>query len=240
MPHPLRFQHHHRCWARNLTPGCEDEPGALFAALNRNKDVVRIDITSAADRAGLLERLSTADVVVADWSANQDDPVQQLLAQISDDDKVILNLSWYGQHGSLSTKEGSELTIQAMTGYLRALGSLDGEPVRVGADIAESAAAGMGLLGALAALFHRGRTGEGQTVSVSRLAALMSLRSLQWAAISNPDEWLGPSYCLAETDPPRHGYRTKDTNIFVSMMNLRDNDMFVKMLEELEMLPDVA
>jgi crotonobetainyl-CoA:carnitine CoA-transferase CaiB-like acyl-CoA transferase len=226
-------------WSRQLTPHNRDGTSALFTALNRNKKFVRADFSKPADKARIVQNLADADLVIVDWTPDRADPVRQLLAGAKSEGIIILSLSWYGEEGSLSAKRGSELTVQAMTGYLRALGTLDGEPVRVGADIAESAATGMGLLGALAALFHREKTGEGQTVSVSRLGALMSLRSLQWAAISNPDDWLGPSYCLAETDRPRHGYHTRDTNIFVSMMNLRDDKNFFKMLEDLEMLPDV-
>jgi crotonobetainyl-CoA:carnitine CoA-transferase CaiB-like acyl-CoA transferase len=67
----------------------------------------------------------------------------------------------------------------------------------------------------------------------------MSLRSLQWAAVNSPDEWLGPSYCLAETDSSRYGYKTKDKNIFVSMMNLRNEDSFILILKDLGMLDDL-
>lgn len=224
-------------WARDLAPRAPSGRSEVFDALNRNKTLLTCD---PAEEAKEITRLiAEADIVLTDWSPNADDPLASLVTAVQHDRQVILRLSYNGEKGSLAGNAGSELTIQAMTGYLRALGSLDGAPVRVGADIAESAAAGMGLLGVLAALYHRGETGEGQVVSVSRLGAMMSLRSLQWAAVSNPDAWLGPSYCLSETDPSRHGYRTKDNNIFVSMMNLRDNDSFTAMLTELGMLDDV-
>lgn len=226
-------------WTRELAPSNAQQTSAIFEALNRNKDMLRLDVTNEDRMSQLEARLATADIVITDWTSDEADPVKDLVAKLDDTGPIVLNLSWYGERGPLASRTGSELTIQAMTGYLRALGALDREPARVGADIAEAAAAGMGLLGVLAALYHRETSGQGQSVAVSRLGALMSLRSLQWAAISNPDDWLGPSYCLAETDPPRHGYRTKDTNIFVSMMNLRDDNQFLKMLEEFEMLPDV-
>ena len=67
----------------------------------------------------------------------------------------------------------------------------------------------------------------------------MSLRSLQWAAVSEPDKWLGPSYCLAETDEPRYGYKTKDKNIFVSMMNLREESSFKMILKDLGIIEEL-
>lgn len=224
-------------WARDLAPAAPSSRSEIFDALNRNKTLLTLDpVTDAQDITALI---ADADIVLTDWTPNTDDPLASIVSSTQHDKQIVLSLSYNGETGSLAGNAGSELTVQAMAGYLRALGSLDSAPVRVGADIAESAAAGMGLLGVLAALYHKGNTGEGQVVSVSRLGAIMSLRSLQWAAISNPDAWLGPSYCLSETDPSRHGYRTKDNNIFVSMMNLRDNDSFTAMLTELDMLDDV-
>ncbi|MEQ8507773.1 MAG: CoA transferase [Rhodospirillaceae bacterium] len=226
-------------WARDLAPTAPSGRSEVFDALNRNKELVSLNVAHPADAQAASKLIASADIVLMDWSAESDDALASVVSKATHDKLITLSLSYYGETGTLARQPGSELTIQAMTGYLRALGALDGEPVRVGADIAESAAAGMGLLGVLAALYHREKTGEGQRVAVSRLGATMSLRSLQWAAISNPDAWLGPSYCLAETDPPRHGYQTKDNNIFVSMMNLRDNDNFKTMLSDLNMLKDV-
>jgi crotonobetainyl-CoA:carnitine CoA-transferase CaiB-like acyl-CoA transferase len=227
-------------WARDLAPAGPSGSSEIFDALNRNKAIVTLDSQNPADRKEIVALIAAADIVLMDWSPDRDDPVAALVDSAQHEKLITLSLSYYGENGALASQPGSELTVQAMTGYLRALGKLDGEPVRVGADIAESAAAGMGLLGVLAALYHRENTGEGQQVLVSRLGATMSLRSLQWAAVSNPDEWLGPSYCLAETDPPRHGYRTKDNNIFVSMMNLRDESSFTAMLKDLNMFEDVS
>jgi crotonobetainyl-CoA:carnitine CoA-transferase CaiB-like acyl-CoA transferase len=226
-------------WSKDLAPSNASGRGEIFDALNRNKKIIALDPSNTDDAKKIKVLVADADIVLTDWSANTDDALASLVSASAHEKLITLDLSYYGEEGSLAGQAGSELTIQAMTGYLRALGTLDGEPVRVGADIAESAAAGMGLLGVLAALYHRENAGEGQTVAVSRLGAMMSLRSLQWAAISNPDDWLGPSYCLSETDPPRHGYRTKDNNIFVSMMNLRDEKNFTAMLSELNMLDDV-
>lgn len=227
----------HGDWSRDLAPAASSGRSEIFDALNRNKILISLDPVSEAEEIAAL--IVEADIVLTDWAPDAADALASITSKAQHDKQIVLSLSYNGEAGSLAKNAGSELTIQAMTGYLRALGSLDQEPVRVGADIAESAAAGMGLLGVLAALYHRGNTGEGQVVSVSRLGAIMSLRSLQWAAVSNPDAWLGPSYCLSETDPSRHGYRTKDNNIFVSMMNLRDNESFIAMLTELGMLEDV-
>ncbi|MBP02265.1 MAG: hypothetical protein CMM25_05610, partial [Rhodospirillaceae bacterium] len=222
-------------WSRALSPSSSSNISVIYDALNRNKIKLQYDKIDNNISAEIGAKIADADIVLSDWNPKTEDTIASIINKYRASKLIELILSYYGEQGDLGSQEGSELTIQAMTGYLRSLGNLTGPPVRVGADIAESAASSMGFLGVLSALYSRSITNKGQSVSVSRLGAIMSLRSLQWAAISKPDEWLGPSYCLAETDPPRYGYKTADGNIFVSMMNLRNTDSFLQMLKELGM-----
>jgi len=225
-------------WSRKLAPEC-DNNSAIFNAINRNKKIINFKKLDDDSLIALSNMIKETDVVIYDSGEIEDKKIKQLIKENTHSKLIALNLSYYGDKGELSKKTGSELSVQAITGYLRSLGSLDKEPVRVGADIAESAAASMGFLAILAAIYCRENTGNGDFIHVSRLGSLMSLRSLQWAAVNNPDKWLGPSYCLAETDTPRYGYKTKDKNIFVSMMNLRDESSFISILKDLGMLEDL-
>ncbi|MBM3515063.1 MAG: hypothetical protein FJX59_15325 [Alphaproteobacteria bacterium] len=198
--------------------------GALYAALNRNK---------RASSATLREAAADAAIVISDWSGAEHPDHAAVMA--ANPKLVWLSLSPFGEAGPMAAMPGRELQVQAITGYTRTLGIYGAEAERVGADIAGCCTAAMGMLGALAALYHAIETGAGQRVAVSQLGTLMSLRTLQWAALSDPDEWLGNSYCTNETDPPRHGYRTKDVNIFLSMMNIRHQDNFIAMMKDLGM-----
>ena len=203
--------------------------GALYAALNRNK---------ASSSATLHATAAGAAVVITDWTGAEHPDAAAIMA--ANPSLVWLSISPFGEQGPMAAMPGRELQIQAMTGYVRTLGIYGQDAERVGADIAGCCTAAMGLLGALAALYHALETGHGQRVAVSQLGTLMSLRTLQWAALSDPDDWLGNSYCTNETDPPRHGYRTKDANIFLSMMNLRHQDQFIAMMKDLGMLEAVG
>jgi len=135
----------------------------------------------------------------------------------------------------LRDRPGSELVIQAMTGYLRLLGALDQPPLRVGSDIVATCTGSVALIGVLAALYHREKTGEGQRVATSALGAMMFLRTNQWAALTDPDDWLGDSYCTNETDSPHSGYQTKDRPVYITPApHLSEGDFF-SMLDELGM-----
>ncbi len=224
-------------FSRHLEPRSESGDSALFAAFNRNKHILTIDLTTDSGRTQFRALITDAAMVLEDHSLDRlkgSDLTPQYLLK-SNPRLVWLSLSPFGESGPLATRPGSELTVQAMTGYLRTLGHLGGAPVRVGADIAGCCTAANAFLALLAAYYHSLRTGVGQRVAVSQLGTLMSMRTLQWAAMSNPDAWLGNSYCTNETDSPRHGYHTKDAPIFVSMMNLRGQDQFISMMKELGM-----
>ncbi len=225
-------------WSRELAPK-SDKASAVFEAMNRNKEIIKYTTINDESKSQISAMIKESDVVIYDSNEISGFELKEIIKEGMHPKLISLGLSYYGEYGYLSGKEGSELTVQAMSGYLRSLGSIENEPIRVGADISESAAVSMGLVSILAALYNREDSGIGDSIHVSRLGALLSLRSLQWAAVSEPDSWLGPSYCLAETDEPRYGYKTKDKNIFVSMMNLREENSFKMILEDLGMIEDL-
>ncbi|MAI06250.1 MAG: hypothetical protein CBC47_03835 [Alphaproteobacteria bacterium TMED87] len=225
-------------WSRELFPK-SDKASAVFEAMNRNKEIIKFTTINDKSKSQIAKMIQESDIIIYDSNESSELDVKEIVKDGMHSKLISLDLSYYGEHGYLSGKEGSELTVQAMSGYLKSLGSIENEPIRVGADISESAAASMGLVSILAALYNREDCGHGDSIHVSRLGALMSLRSLQWAAVSEPDKWLGPSYCLAETDEPRYGYKTKDKNIFVSMMNLREESSFKMILKDLGMIEEL-
>ena len=224
-------------WARQLAPQSPSGNSALYDAFNRNKDVVTLDLDTDEGRQQLRAMSKDAAVMLEDWGpgiAQQRSLDHDALAE-ENPGLVYCSLSAFGEKGPLRNLPASELVIQAMTGYLRMLGTLDAPPVRVGADIVATCTGSMAFVGVLAALYHREKTGEGQRVATSLLGAMMSLRTNQWAAMTNPDEWLGDSYCTNETDSQHRGYRTKDRPVYMSPSPHLSLEDFVDMLDEFGM-----
>ncbi|SVD73257.1 uncharacterized protein METZ01_LOCUS426111, partial [marine metagenome] len=172
-----------------------------------------------------------------DWGPNVAENRNLGYEQLSMENPGLINLSLspFGEKGPLRHQPASELTIQAMTGYLRVLGKLGDPPIRVGADIVGTCTGAMAFVGVLAAVYHRERTGKGQRLSCSLLGSMMSIRSHQWAALSKPDEWKGDSYCTNETNAPHYGYKTKDGAIFMTPSPNLSWENFVALLKELKM-----
>ena len=229
-------------WARELAPRTATGSSALFEAFNRNKEGAVLDLDDEAGRKELRALVADAAVFLEDWGpgvAESRDLGYETLA--GDNPSLVhLALSAFGEKGPMRDRPSSELVIQAMTGYLRVLGNLDEPPVRVGTDIVGTCTGAMAFVGVLAALLHREKTGQGQRVAISELGAMMSIRSQQWAAMTNPDEWLGNSYCTNETDGPHYGYQTKDRAIFLTPSTALTQEDFFSLLRELGMYDEFS
>ncbi|MEE8307377.1 MAG: CoA transferase, partial [Gammaproteobacteria bacterium] len=229
-------------WARQLAPLTATGNSAVFEAYNRNKDGVVLDLDDAKGQADLRVLAGEAAVLLEDWgpgvAARRNLDYQTLAKDIPG--LVFLSLTPFGENGPLRDQPGSELVIQAMTGYLRALGTLGDAPVRVGADIVAACSGAMAFVSVLAALYHRENTGAGQRVAVSELGTMMAIRTHQWAGMTNPDEWLGNSYCTNETDGPHYGYHTKDRAIFMTPSTGLKQDEFFDMLREFGMYEEFS
>lgn len=80
---------------------------------------------------------------------------------------IMIRVSGYGQSGPASHKAGYASVGEAMGGLRYVMGEPDRMPSRAGISIGDSLAATFAALGALAALEHRRRTGEGQVVDAT-------------------------------------------------------------------------
>jgi crotonobetainyl-CoA:carnitine CoA-transferase CaiB-like acyl-CoA transferase len=204
-------------WLRGAEPRTRDEKtSAVFAELNRGKRSVALGRSPAA-AAPLLQRLvANADVFISDRS---DDELQALGLDVAngasraDGQLVHVSLSAWGRRGPIAHYRGSELTAQAMAGYTRYLGE-HGQPARrLGADAGSTGTGIFAAQAALAALLWRKRTGRGQRVDLSLFNSLVSLKSIQLAALSDPDQFSGPRVGGA-TNPPDLGWRCRDGRIY--------------------------
>lgn len=94
-------------------------------------------------------------------------------------DLIWVENTGYGTTGPSAARAGSDIVAQAYSGLMAGDGKVDeyGAPVLVTATApADYTAALAGAMGVCAALYHRERTGEGQTVSTMLLAAGLALQ----------------------------------------------------------------
>jgi crotonobetainyl-CoA:carnitine CoA-transferase CaiB-like acyl-CoA transferase len=197
--------------AAPIAPGSLDS--APFISLNRGKRSVGIGGQLRA-AAPLLSRLvATGDVVISDWDQADMDlaGVATLLTEAGQgrSRQVWILLNDFGHKGPLATRRGSELVVQAHAGYTRYLGERGRPAIRLGADVAGSATAIFAVQAVLAAMREVRRSGTGQSVMISRLNALLTMKSVQLAAQSDPDDYQGPRVGGAHY-PVESGWQARD------------------------------
>jgi crotonobetainyl-CoA:carnitine CoA-transferase CaiB-like acyl-CoA transferase len=196
---------------RRLGPPFIGESSASYLTLNRGKRVARDNWRSDEGARRLETLLAAADVIIVDRGQNGFEPVADWAGtQVASNPRAIVcGVSPAGEEGPLSSSPATELEVQAASGMLRYLGSIDSPPVRLGADIGSVLAGTFALQGILAALYEREQSGRGQYVAVSGVGALTAMETVMIAALTRPDAWDG-FHCLAATFAPEHGVKTSN------------------------------
>ncbi|MFN8482531.1 MAG: CoA transferase [Anaerolineae bacterium] len=173
-----------------LTP---DAPpvGAVYAALNRGKRSVVLDLKSDSGRASLLDLVAAADVLVEGFRPGVMDRLgvgaPTLLAH--NPRLVYCALTGYGQTGPLAAATGHDLNYIGTVGVLDLNGRPDQAPAIPGVQVADLSGALVATLGIVMALYRRTVTGRGGGVDASMAEAAFALTSLpwsEWAATRQP------------------------------------------------------
>lgn len=199
---------------------------AAHLALNQNKRSIAMDFGRPEAKDILLKMALASDVLVQDTAKGRCS-VQELRYSdlcVARPRLIYCSISEWGERGPWANRPGAELVLQAASGYWTGLGTLQGKPCRIGADIAEINTGLVAYCGVLLAVLHRHQTGKGQYVTTDKLSTLLHLRSIMFAAQSFPDEWFG-FHLDSYTAPPNHGYRTKDSRVYVNLRRASQQDV---------------
>ena len=88
---------------------------------------------------------------------------------------IMIRVSGYGQTGPYASRAGYAAVGEAMGGMRYLCGDPDHQPSRAGLSVGDSLAGTYACMGALAALHHRDRTGEGQVVDASIFESVLNI-----------------------------------------------------------------
>jgi formyl-CoA transferase len=169
---------------------------AWYAALNRSKKTVTLNLKDPEGKALFLELVKKADVVTENFRPGVMDRLAlgyEALKAVNP--KIIFaSVSGYGSYGPYSQRPGYDVISQGMGGIMSLTGFEDGPPTKVGTTLGDITA-GMNLaIGILAALQNVHTTGQGQKLEVALVDSVFALC---------PFEFL--HYGLTGQVPPRRG-----------------------------------
>ena len=165
-------------------PGADDdakEESTYFLAANRNKESVALDLKADADKALLLDLVGRADVLVENFRTGVLDRLGLGFERLHEVNPrlVVLSITGFGHDGPEGGRAGYDQIAQGEAGLMSLTGPGPDDPQRVGTPISDLLAGMYGAYGVLAALHERERTGVGQVVRTSLLAATVGVHAFQ-------------------------------------------------------------
>jgi itaconate CoA-transferase len=194
-----------------------------FVWTNRSKESLALDLKDPRAVDVLRRILDRADVFVQNLAPGAVERLGLGPAELraANPRLVTCSISGYGTGGPAEQRKAYDLLIQAEAGFLSVTGTKE-HMAKAGISIADISAGVTAYHSILAALLHRGRTGQGDHIEVSMLEAMA--------------EWMGfPMYFAFDgaPPPPRNGaghatiypygpYDTVDGGVFFGLQNDRE------------------
>lgn len=152
----------------------------------RGKYGVSLNLKKPEAKEVFADLVRNADIVVENFTAGTADRlgVGYEVAKAANPGIVYCSLSGFGADGSEGGK-AMDVIIQALSGAMYTSGEPGHPPVRIGIPIADMLAPVFSVIGILAAIEQRHRTGLGQHIDVSMLGALTSFVAIEnWSAMA--------------------------------------------------------
>ena len=160
--------------ARNICPFYHNEPdpekSLFWFALNTSKRGITLNIETADGREIFKRLVKSADFVIESFPPGYLDKLElgySSLDKISSG-VILVSITPFGQTGPYKDWKTADIVAWAMGGEMALFSDIDRPPFRISHHSQAYLHAGAdGAMGALAALYHKPNTGEGQQVDVS-------------------------------------------------------------------------
>jgi crotonobetainyl-CoA:carnitine CoA-transferase CaiB-like acyl-CoA transferase len=154
-----------------------DGMGAYYITLNRNKKSVAVDLKTKEGLALFKDLVANVDVVMSNFGAGVPERLGIDYASLSAVNPRIITctVSGFGSDGPGSKRPAFDQVAQAMGGGMSITGPDPETMVRAGIPIGDLGGGMFGVMGILAALYERERSGLGQHVDISMLDCQISM-----------------------------------------------------------------
>ena len=151
--------------------------GAYFITLNRNKKSVAVDLKTAKGLAIFKDLVAEVDIVISNFGAGVPERLGIDYGSLSNVNSRIITctVSGFGSDGPGSKRPAFDQVAQAMGGGMSITGPDSQHMVRAGIPVGDLGGGMFGVMGILAALYERERSGLGQHVDISMLDCQISM-----------------------------------------------------------------
>jgi crotonobetainyl-CoA:carnitine CoA-transferase CaiB-like acyl-CoA transferase len=197
---------------RHAAPMRNPQMGAMYLQGNRNKRSIVLDLKKTGGRAALLRLSAAADVFVHNVR-----PAAMQRLQLGADDLLAINprlvyasLHGFGEEGPYAGRPAYDDLIQGLTALPALTGKISGEPRYSPATIADRIVGLNATHAILAALLHRDRTGEGQSIEIPMFETMAQFVLGDHMAGRSFEPPIGPPGYSRLLSKDRRPYQTSD------------------------------
>lgn len=185
---------------------------AYSLVFNRNKKGVALDLRSDAGRATLRALIAKADVLVENFRPGTMEEMGLGWEQVHaiNPRMVMVRISGFGQDGPWAQLPAFDGIAQAVGGLMDLNGAAGGPPTVCGTYLCDYTSGMYAVMGTLAALRARDRTGSGQVVDVALLDAASSLLMSALPEYHQLDTVMTRRGNRDRYSAPTNVYRTRD------------------------------
>jgi crotonobetainyl-CoA:carnitine CoA-transferase CaiB-like acyl-CoA transferase len=152
-----------------------------YAAANRGKKSVTVDIANAEGQALIRELAKSSDVLIENFKVGDLKRYGLDYASLADINPCLVycSITGYGQNGPYASKPGYDFVFQGIGGLMSITGEKDtlpgGGPQKAGVAIADVMTGMYASIAILAALNHRTVSGRGQYIDMALLDCIVAL-----------------------------------------------------------------
>ena len=201
-------------WAGHVPEGAPSDLGPIYMTINRNKRSILLDLRQESAARALRRLIKTCDVFAV--SVRYDGLTRLGLdyeqVKTIRPDIIYAHGAGYGSEGPYAGEPAYDDLIQSASGLADLLNRVDGNPTPrlIPTLVADKVSGHFMVQAILAALFHHGRTGEGQFVEVPMLECITSFNLAEHMYGHVYDPPTGPWAYTRVANPERKPFATKD------------------------------
>ncbi|MGE0563457.1 MAG: CaiB/BaiF CoA transferase family protein [Pseudolabrys sp.] len=212
-----------RAWGPPFVEGADGKPigAAYFHSANRGKRSIEVDFDTEEGKRIIHKLAKKSDVLIENFKVGG-------LAKFGIDYKslapenprlIYCSVTGFGQTGPYAKRAGYDLMAQGMGGLMDITGMPDGPPVKVGGAVSDIFTGVYSVIGILAALAQRERTGKGAYVDcalVDSTVGILANQAMNYLVSGKIPKRLGNAHANIV---PYQEFPTADGHIIIATGN---------------------
>jgi crotonobetainyl-CoA:carnitine CoA-transferase CaiB-like acyl-CoA transferase len=172
-----------RAWGPPFVPAADGGhlSAAYFHSANRGKRSIEADFTEPEGQRIVKKLVAQSDILIENFKVGGLKKFGLDYKSLAADNPRLIycSVTGFGQTGPAADRAGYDLMAQGIGGMMGLTGTADGEPMRVGVAVSDIFSGVYSVVGILAALERRHRTGKGGYVDAALVDSTVGVLSFQ-------------------------------------------------------------